>query len=111
MRTLFVSLLTAVFFIAALQAETYKFTLAQPSEVNGQRLEPGEYRLDVEGGMASFKMGKKLVEVPVHSEANTAPARTTEIRYATTGGMYRIREITPKGAPVRLTFGEQSAAK
>ena len=100
MRTLFVCLLAA----AALQAETYKLTLAQRTEVAGNILQPGEYKLDVEGGKACFRLGKHSVEVPVQSEPAEAMATRTIIAYDTSGAMYRITGVELKGIQVRLRF-------
>jgi hypothetical protein len=100
MRTLFVCLFAA----AALQAETYKLTLAQRSEVAGNVLQPGDYKLEVEGSKACFRLGKHSVEVPVHSEPAQAMATRTVIAYHTAGAMYRITRVEPKGTQLRLVF-------
>jgi hypothetical protein len=101
MRTLFVCLLATA---AALQAETYKLTLAQRSEVAGKELEAGDYKLDVEQGVARFHKGKNTLEVPVRSEQCAAMATHTLIGYDTTGPMYRVKSVEIKGTLIRLLF-------
>ena len=89
-----------------LNAETYKLSLAQPSMVCGKVLKAGDYKLVVEGETASFRMGKTVVDVAVHQQESKEMAGTTQVRYQTTGGMYRIMEEMPKGTQMKLTFGE-----
>ena len=101
MRTLFVSLFAAA---AALQAETYSLTLAQRSEVAGKLLEPGDYKLEVEGSLARFHKGKAMIEVPVHSEPCAAMATRTLIGYDTATKMYRVTTVEPKGTQIILRF-------
>ena len=111
MRTLFVSLLISTLGAAAATAETYKVSLAQPTEINGHRLAAGSYKVEVAGSNAYFAQGKLRILVPVHAEAGSETARTTNIRYDTADGTYRLREISPKGSAVKLSFGEQTAAR
>jgi len=102
MRTLLVCLLAVT--AAMAETETYKLSLAQRSEVAGKQLEPGNYKLEIDGQKACFRMGRTAVEVPVQRGEATEMVKTTQIRYQTGGAMYRITEIQPKGTQVRLKF-------
>lgn len=109
MRTLLVSLLLASAGLASnalAAAEIYKVSLAQPSMICGKKLPAGDYKLMVDGETASFQMGKTVIDVPVKRIESNEMATHTLVRYQTLDGVYRIREVLPKGTQMKLTFSE-----
>lgn len=102
-----VLLVFAVFAVAA-TAESYKVTLFQPSVLGGTELNPGEYRLNVEGSKAVLVRGKQSVEVPVKVENSDQKYASTTVRCATADGKYSIQEIRLGGTRTRLVFQPQS---
>jgi hypothetical protein len=85
-------------------ANGYNVKFYTPVTVNGARLQPGTYRVEVNGGMALIKSGKKMAEVPVKVE-------NVEQKYSTnTLHMEgdRVAEIGIGGTHTKLVFGQAS---
>jgi hypothetical protein len=60
------------------QAEAhFKFSVQAPIVVAGTKLKPGEYKVDVEGSEASFKLDGKVVKVPASLQAEARAYKDT----------------------------------
>jgi hypothetical protein len=60
------------------QAEAhFKFNVQSPIMVAGTKLKPGEYKVDVEGSEASFKLDGKVVKVPASLQAEARAYKDT----------------------------------
>jgi hypothetical protein len=102
MRKLCILFLTMALAIAIAGAATkYNVTLYQPSVVNGTELKPGDYKVEVTGDKATFKLGKTTVEVPVKVEETTQKNDTNAIRYVEGG---KLQEIRIGGTHTKLVF-------
>jgi hypothetical protein len=100
------SLLTVVLAALALAGNTYTVTLFQPSTVAGADLKPGDYKLTLDGGKAIFEKGKQKVEAAVKTEDSTEKFSTTTVRYANTGGKFKVLEIRLGGTRTKLVFAD-----
>jgi hypothetical protein len=89
-------------------AETYKVEIPEPVKIGDQQLKAGNYKLDVDGGKATFKTGRQTFEVPVTVSENTHKPRTTELWMHKS----QLIEVHPKNTTVRLLIQtpEQAAA-
>ena len=62
------------------QAEAhFKFSIQAPIMVAGNKLKPGDYKVDVEGSEASFKLDGKVVKVPATLQADSRAYKDTTI--------------------------------
>lgn len=90
----------SVALVVASAANGYNVKFYTPVTVNGAKLQPGTYRVEVNGGMAVIKNGKKVAEVPVKVE-------NVEQKYSTnTLHMEgdRVAEIGIGGSHTKLVF-------
>jgi|SRR5579884_3975863 len=94
-----------VFTMAVASAATYHVTLSQPATVNGTQLKAGDYKLQVEGSQAIFKIGKTTVEAPVKVQEADRKNYTDEVMY----DGQNLLEIRIGGSHTRLLFGNTAA--
>lgn len=93
------------FALAVASAATYHVTLYQPSMINGSELQPGDYKLEVDGDKATFKQGKKTAEAPVKIVEADKKYGSTSFKYDNgSDGKYRLQEICVGGSKTRLVF-------
>jgi hypothetical protein len=96
--------LFAVAMSVAYAASSYHVTLSKPTTVNGTLLNPGDYRLEVQGDKATLKQGKTEVESSVTVENAPHKFQLTTVGY---GGEDTkvLREIRLAGTTLKLLFG------
>jgi hypothetical protein len=105
-----VSKFAVAFFTVALMAgfaETYKVTLATEMSNGGKTLKAGNYKVEVVGQNAVFKMGKETVEVPVTVSESATKYRDTQV--STSGS--ELTEIDVAGTKTKLLFKVPEASK
>jgi hypothetical protein len=101
MKKLFVLFTTVALGVTfAATAAKYHVTISQPSVVNGTELKAGDYKVEVEGDKATFKLGKTTVETPVKVQEAPQKNFTNEIRYEGD----KVQEIRIGGTHTRLVF-------
>ena len=98
-------MLQKIFVLAALalgvaSAESYKLNLAHPAVVKGNELKPGDYKLNVEQGKATFTLGKQTVQSAVRIENADKKYSNTVVRY----NGQSIAEIRVGGTTTKLVF-------
>lgn len=83
----------------------FSFSTPAPIVVAGTRLKAGDYKVDVEGSEATFKIDGKTFKVPaaLHPEPTVFKATSIE---ATEGN---VRAIHVGGTVITVTFGSQTA--
>jgi len=81
-------------------ANTYNVKFWDPVTINGAKLQPGDYRVEVNGSTAVIKNGKKLAEVPVKVENVDEKYRTNTLRMDGD----RVAEIRIGGTHTKLVF-------
>ncbi len=94
----------AVLALAVASAETYRFTLFQPSVVKGTELRPGAYKLELKDNRIVIAGGGQSVEAAVKVESAEKKFSSTTLRYASSGGKYSIEEINLGGTRTRLVL-------
>jgi|SRR5947207_3890991 len=93
--------------MAVAAATSFRVTLFENAVVAGTELKPGEYKLDLNGELARFSLGKKMmVEAKVKVETDSSKFDKTSVRYANAGGKYTVQEIRLAGTSTRLVFSE-----
>ena len=95
-----------VFFcgVAVASGKTYSVTLYQQSIVGSAQLQPGDYKLDVDGSKVTLRNGKKATEAEVKVETGDQKYSSTTVRYQNGDGNYRIQEIRLGGTKTKLVF-------
>jgi hypothetical protein len=103
----FVLLFSTLALTAGFAADSYKVNLTSPVTVGSTTLKAGEYKVQVEGTKATFKMGKESVELPVVVEV--APAKFKETQLGTVNPGAQLKEINIGGTTTKLMFKAPSA--
>lgn len=87
-------------------ASGYKVTFYQPVTVNGAKLKPGDYNVEVNGSTAVLKRGKTVAEAPVKVQNDTEKFKTNSVRMEGD----QVAEIRLGGTHTRLVFGSTGDA-
>lgn len=95
---------------AMAQAATYHVTLLKPTIVSGTELKPGDYKLEVNNGIAVLSHGKQSVETKVTSQVTDKKFGSTTIRYQMDGEKYKMLEIGIGGTKTKLVLPDASTA-
>lgn len=100
-----ISLLSMTLALAvASAASTYRITFFQPTYVNGQELQPGDYKIEVNGDKAIISRNRQKVEATVKSETTDEKFAANSVRYKNGDGKYRVQEIRLGGTKTKLVF-------
>jgi hypothetical protein len=87
-------------------ASTYKVTFYQPVVINGTKLKPGDYRVEVDGSTAVVKKGKAVVQAPVKVENAAEKYKSNSVRLEGD----QVSEIRLGGTHTLLVFGKTGDA-
>ena len=87
-------------------ASGYDVKFWEPVTINGSKLQPGEYRVEVNGGMAVIKRGKTMAEAPVKVENSERKYATNTVRIEGD----RVSEIGIAGTHTKLVFDNSGVA-
>ncbi len=85
-------------------AETYRVKLLQSTVLNGSELQPGDYKVMVDGEKAVFQQGKQKAETPVKVEKEGKKYESTIFKYDNAGGTMHLIEIRLAGTNTKLLF-------
>jgi hypothetical protein len=91
-------------------ATHYTVELSVPSEINGQVLQPGSYKLELNGNHAVLKNGKTSVEADARVENQDKKFFDTTVRYAPDGQNSKIEEIRIGGTTIKVVFAKTQAS-
>lgn len=103
MKKLILSFATLALAVAS-AASTHRVQLFQTSTVGGTELQPGEYKLTVDGNKAVITKGKQTVEAAVKTETADSKFSSTSVRYSNGNGKYKVQEIRLGGTTTKLVF-------
>jgi len=87
-------------------ASGYDVKFFEPVTINGSKLQPGEYRVEVNGGNAVIKRGKMVAEAPVKVENSEQKYSSNTVRIEGD----RVSEIGIAGTHTKLVFDNSGVA-
>lgn len=90
--------------LLASAAPSYKVTLTQPAVIAGSVVQPGDYRIVINGDKATLTTGKTSLEVPVKVENGTQKFQYTSVESRTEGGKTVLDDIHLGGTSTTLVF-------
>jgi hypothetical protein len=96
--------LTAFAAAFASAASSHSVDLKKPVTIGSTQLEAGQYRVEMQGDKAVFKMGKNVVEVP-------ATLATNDHKYSTNGIVTKgqqLLEIDLGGTTEKIVFSPEA---
>jgi len=97
----------AVAAVTAGTAGTYKVDLPNSTQLDGQQLTAGHYKIDVVGNNAVFHNGKKEATVPVKVETASSKFGQTQYLYNhQPDGTLKLEQINVGGSHTTLAFSE-----
>lgn len=91
-------------------AEAFNVTFFQKTLVGGKELQPGDYKVRVDGSKAVISRGKQVVEAPVRVETTEGKHRGTSVRYLNGDGAYKLDEIRIRNSNTKLVFDNSAQA-
>jgi hypothetical protein len=85
--------------------KTLHMTLSEQAWVGGNQLQPGDYKIEMQGEKAILIVGKKQIEVAAKMEANEKKFDTTLVVIDGAGGSRpALQEIDFGGTTTRIVF-------
>jgi len=103
MKLLRLITLASAIAVVALAADR-TITLADPYVVAGTKLNPGEYKVQVNGDKVKIYSTKQSVETTAKVETGEEKYRTNALKYDNGGGSPRIIEIRLGGTNTKIVF-------
>jgi hypothetical protein len=88
----------------AMAASHHNVTFANPTWVEGHQLQPGEYRVEIEGDKALIKGSQTTIEVPAKVETSAEKYDITSSRSQDINGKHQLEEIQFGGTKTRILF-------
>lgn len=110
MKNVLLMFATLALAVVSAADKTYHVTLNEPASVNGTQLQPGEYKLQLEGDKAILKIGKTVVEAPAKVETADHKFDSTQVAIQSAGSKPTISEIRIGGTTTRIVFSGNTAA-
>jgi hypothetical protein len=100
----FLMILTVLSVSAVASAKSFTVTLFQQSIVGSAELQPGEYKVSLEGSKVTISNGKTHAEADVRVETSDKKFNSTSVRYLNGDGNYHVREIRLGGTKTKIVF-------
>jgi hypothetical protein len=95
---------------AAPAPKTLHMTLGEQAWVGGNELQPGDYKIEMQGDKAMLIFGKKKIEVPAKMESNDKKFDTTLVFVNQAGTRPTLQEIDFGGTTTRIVFSTPTKA-
>jgi len=86
--------------IASAAATSYDVKFTGPTKIGGTELKAGDYKLELQGEKAIFKMGKTVVEVPATVSTNEKKFSSTSLSISDS----KLKEIDLAGTKSKVMF-------
>ena len=96
--------------VASAAPKTLHMTLGEQAWVGGNELQPGDYKVEMQGDKAILIFGKKQIEVPAKMESNDKKFDTTMVFVNQLGTRPALQEIDFGGTNTRIVFSAPSKA-
>ena len=110
-QTLRIAVLSVAASAIAAAATTYRITLPVAVVLEGQQLEPGDYKVEVDSNTAVLQKGKQKVSSKVHTEMADQKFSVTSVRYVKTDGEhFNMSEMCIGGTKTKLIFDSTTTA-
>jgi len=97
-------LATLALAVASAAPKIYHVTLSEPASLNGTQMQPGDYKLQIEGDKVILKMGKTTVEAPAKVETSDHKYQSNQVSINKAASQPKIDEIRIGGTNTRLVF-------
>ena len=112
-RSLFLVVFVSVCSLALAGTKSYAIVFDQPAAVGALQLAPGQYKLTVENGTATFTdvRTKKSVSAPVKLETAKEKFAQTAVETVMDGKTERVSSIELGGSTTTVEFGTGTAAQ
>jgi hypothetical protein len=105
-----VALLVVTLALSVASARDFDVTLYQPSVVAGTQLQPGEYKLELNGTKMVLKNGGSTLECDVRVEIAGKKFDRASVRYEEANGKSLVREIRLRGTDMKLVVTEPAGS-
>jgi hypothetical protein len=89
-------------------SNTFHVQIDETAWIGGTEVQPGEYKVQMQGDKAILKMGKTVIEVPAKMETVERKFATSGVVMQTVDHKQKVQEIQIGGTKDRIVF--QSAS-
>jgi hypothetical protein len=97
--------------VASAAPKTLHMTLAEQAWVGATELQPGDYKVEMQGDKAMLILGKKQIEVPAKLESSNKKFDTTLVVIDEAGSSRpALQEIDFGGTTTRIVFSAPTKA-
>ncbi|MCC7339872.1 MAG: hypothetical protein IT170_02200 [Bryobacterales bacterium] len=97
--------------VSIASAKTHTITLYAKSNLAGQELKPGDYKVEIDGEKVTITNGRRTLVPATTVEEGSETFAKTSIRYREVDGKRTIREIRLGGSNTKLTFSAPGATR
>lgn len=91
-------------------ANRYTVQITEPSQINGQVVKPGEYKLELKDNHAILKNGKTVIDTQAQVQNEDKKFAETTVRYTTGEPNAQIDEIRIGGTSTKIVFSKGQAS-
>ncbi len=105
-----VALLIVTLALSVASARDFDVTLYKPSVVAGTELQPGDYKLELNGTKMVLKNKQASVDCDVRVEISDQKYRQASVRYGEQNGKLVMQEIRLRGTDMKLVLAGPTAA-
>ena len=104
----FVLIFTTIALAAYAASGSHRINIVSPVTQGTTTIQPGEYKVSVQGDKAVFTKGKEVVEIPVTVEEGADKFKETQVNTLNPGA--QLKEIKIGGTNVKMIFKTAPAA-
>jgi hypothetical protein len=105
-----VALLMLTLALSVASARSFDVTLYKSSVVAGTELQPGDYKLELNGTKMVLKNGQSSAECDVRVEISGKKFDHASVRYGERDGKFIMREIRLRGTDMKLVLAEPAGS-
>lgn len=105
-KLIFVTLIVALAAFAA--SNVFHVTFENAAWLGATQIKPGDYKITVENGTATFKSGKTVLTAPATIETAEKTHSTTAVLTIMVGDKAQLQAIEIGGSKVKIVIGQVS---
>jgi hypothetical protein len=103
MKKLMLTFATVALALAS-AASSHRVTVTDPTWLNGTQLQPGDYKVQVEGNKVTLTLGKNTFEAAAKVETATQKFETTALVSQNDNGKMKLSEIRLGGTTTKIVI-------
>jgi len=98
------ALVFTTFALGLVFAAGYQMSISTPTWVNGKELQPGDYKLQVQGSSVTITGHETSIQVPAEIQTSAAKHPYTTLRSYNINGKQQLEEVDVGGTKTTILF-------